>query len=156
MHIFLYRSRETCCTFFHIYSCHHLRCPWASMHPMAQTLAFNKPVPPVPGHLGSSHFYYKTAVSMLSSLSADEILHWDEDQELGEGFWPERCYGFSAKRSCLQGDHRPTLACSEGPLPQAQSTARSLWFEEHDSRLSESHQTGHLTDSKSLNENFYL
>lgn len=63
MHIFLYRSRETGCTFFHIYSCHHLRCPWASMHPMAQTLAFNKPVPPVPGHLGSSHFYYKTAVS---------------------------------------------------------------------------------------------
>ena len=42
--IFLYRSREACCTFFHIYSC-HLRRLWASMHSMAQTLAFSKPVP---------------------------------------------------------------------------------------------------------------
>lgn len=30
--------------FFHIYSC-HLRRLWASMHSMAQTLAFSKPVP---------------------------------------------------------------------------------------------------------------
>ena len=42
--IFLYRSREACCTFFHIYSC-HLRRLWACMHSMAQTLAFSKPVP---------------------------------------------------------------------------------------------------------------